>query len=187
MNFTIYEDYASQFVGLINLGSANGMSHLADVVRASGGECAGRDECGGAPSECVLSVRARGTLALTDDVVGRPALWPPWRSWGGASRTPRPTVRTRRSMSLPWQRVEDNAPYRRYDCWDAKRGRAVCPHTAVNGRDARSPSMDVTSASLPWRCLSISINTDVSNEANDVNIVNVLNKITSDIAFEGIL
>jgi len=40
--------------------------------------------------------------------------------------------------SLPWRRAEDNAPYYRYDCGDAKRGRWVCPHTAVNGRGVRS-------------------------------------------------
>ena len=35
------------------------------------------------------------------------------------------------SASLPWRRVEDNAPYLRHDCGDTKHGRVVCPHTAV--------------------------------------------------------
>ena len=43
------------------------------------------------------------------------------------------------------------------------------------------------SASLPWRCLSISVDSDVSNEVFDVKIVNTVNKITTDIAFERIL
>ena len=81
--------------------------------------------------------RARGTYAPPDDVVGRPALWLLWRWRCGASRTPRPTVRTRGSASLPWRRVEGNAPYQRHDCGDMKRGRAVStkpPQTARRGR-----------------------------------------------------
>ena len=50
---------------------------------------------------------------------------------------------------------------------------------------ARTPAR--RSASLPWRCLSISVDSDVSNEANDVKIFNAVNKITLDIAFERIL
>ena len=70
-------------------------------------------------------------------IVEWPGLWPTWRSRGDRS-----TMRVRRSASLPWQRVKGNAPYLRHDCGDAKHGRAVCPHTAVNGRDARSPSTE---------------------------------------------
>ena len=43
------------------------------------------------------------------------------------------------------------------------------------------------SASLPWWRLSISVNSDVSNEANDVKIFNAVNKITTDIVFERIV
>ena len=43
------------------------------------------------------------------------------------------------------------------------------------------------SASLPWRCLSISVDSDVQNEVFDVKIVNTVNKITANIAFERIL
>ena len=42
-----------------------------------------------------------------------------------------PTVWAHRSMSLPWW-------YDRHDCGDAKCGRAVCPHIAVNAQAARS-------------------------------------------------
>ena len=59
-----------------------------------------------------------------------------WR--GGALGERALPMRAHRSASLPWRCAEDNSPYLRHDCGEAKRGRAVCPHTAVNALVARS-------------------------------------------------
>ncbi len=111
------------------------MSHILDVVRVNGGE---RAVHGGTFGERALPVWVRGWHDSTDVVVGRQALWPPQRSRGD-----RPTLWARGSASLSRRCIEDNAPYQRHDCGDAKRGRALCPHTAVNGRAARHAFSDL--------------------------------------------
>lgn len=106
-------------------------------------------------------------------------------------------VRTRRSAALPCRHGEDAAPYR-------VRGRAVCPHSAVNaqvecsatvarrgrltlpcGHAERGALGECTllvmarrGVSLPWRRLSIIVNKNASNEQNADKIVTVLNKFS---------
>lgn len=148
--------------------------HRADTQN-SGGR-------GGALGECALPVRAHGLPSLKLRKTGTRAS----------------TVRTRRSSSLQWWRVEANAPYQRHDYGDVKHGRAVSTkpsQTARRGRLAPPavPSMPpyrTAVAGRPpyrWWYLSISVNSDALNEVFDVKIVNTVNKITADIAFERIL
>ncbi len=82
-----------------------------------------------------------GVTTLLMCACGLPSL----RLWKSGTHVP--TMRVRRSATCLLRRVEDNVPFQRHACGDAKRGRAVCPHTAVNAQPecstaaARTPAM----------------------------------------------
>ena len=127
-----------QSVGLHYSSPTSDMSNFWDEMRTNCGGCVGRGMRGDALGEQAILVRACGLPLLklhahTDGFVGRPALWQPQRSRGGASRTPRPTMRTSRNASLTWQRVEDVLLHHVCDM-------AACPHTVVNAQVARCTS-----------------------------------------------
>ena len=105
------------------------------------------------------------------------------------------------STSLPWRRTHTavNAQVVRstaarsvsgpYHAAARTPARASASRTAF-GRGIRGRLAPPAASLMPpyrWRCLSISVSSDASNEVFDVKIVNTVNKITTDIAFERIL
>ena len=121
------------------------MSHLVDGVWASGSRCM---VCGGCGGTLISSERSEHIR---------------WHNAGCECALP---VWARRSISLPWRRVEDNAPFQRHDCEDVKHCRAISTKPSQTARRGRlAPPAVPSMPPCRWWYLSISVSSDASNEA----------------------